>query len=583
MRKTKIVCTLGPSTDNPEVIRGLMERGMDVARLNLSHGSREEHLSRILMVREIAWSMGLHIAIMLDTRGPEIRTGRLKSGRVQLVNGQRFILTTRDITGDENQVKVSFDGLPEEVKPGDRILLSDGFIQLAVEEVIEKQDVVCRVLYGGELGERKGVNIPGVRTRMPYMNDQDVADINFGLEHEVDIIAASFVTAPEDILQIRHLVEGRDAVVDIIAKIESQDGVNRLDDIIKVADGVMVARGDLGVDIPAEEVPLVQKAVIKRCNEMGRVVIIATQMLESMINTPRPTRAEASDVANAIFDGADAIMLSGETAAGRYPLDAVGTMARIACRTEEVLPYAEMLANRGAQGNRTVTDAISYATCTTAESLGISTIITATQSGSTARMVSKHRPRSRIIAATPDEGVARRLNLVWGVNPLLVTRSQGTDHMIEEAVTASMRAGLVREGQMVVITAGVPTGVPGTTNLLKVHILAEVLLHGTGIGEGSVSGVVRLVENPTECKVFNEGDILVTRSTDRDFVPLFKKAGAVLVEEGGLTSHAAIMGLNLGVPVVVGVEGAMKKLKDGTLVTVDTARGQIYKGLTKAL
>lgn len=583
MRKTKIICTLGPSTDSPEVIRGLMERGMDVARLNFSHGSHDEHLSRIRMVRDIARQLGRHVALMLDTRGPEIRTGRLKNGRVKLVNGQRFTLTTRKIIGDENQVQVSFDGLPEEVKPGDRILLSDGFIQLVVEEVVAQQDVVCQVVYGGELGERKGVSIPGVRTKMPYMNDRDREDISFGLQQGVDIIAASFVTTPEDILQIRQLVEDHNSVVDIIAKIESQDGVNRLDDIIKVADGVMVARGDLGVDIPTEEVPLVQKAVIKRCNEMGRVVIIATQMLESMINNPRPTRAEASDVANAIFDGADAIMLSGETAAGRYPLDAVGTMARIATRTEEVLPYAEMLANRGAQHKRTVTDAIGYATCTTAESLGISTIITSTQSGSTARMVSKHRPRSRIIAATPDEGVARRLNLVWGVTPLLVKRSQGTDQMIEEAVTTTVKAGLVREGEMVVITAGVPTGVPGTTNLLKVHIIAEVLLTGTGIGEGSASGVVRLVEQPSERMIFNEGDILVTRATNADFVPLIQKAGAVLVEEGGLTSHAAIVGLNLGVPVVVGVEGAMEKLKGETLVTVDTARGQIYKGLTKVL
>lgn len=583
MRKTKIVCTLGPSTDNPEVIRGLIERGMDVARLNFSHGTRREHLSRILMVREIAGAAGRHIALMLDTRGPEIRTGSLKKGRVTLVNGQRFILTTREIVGDENQVQVSFEGFPHEVKPGHRILLSDGFIQLIVEEIVEDRDVICRVVFGGVLGERKGVNIPGVRTKMPYMNDQDAADISFGLENGVDIIAASFVTSPEDIIQVRQLVETHQGVVDIIAKIESRDGVERLDDIIKMADGVMVARGDLGVDIPAEEVPLVQKAIIRRCNELGKVVIIATQMLESMINNPRPTRAEASDVANAIFDGADAIMLSGETAAGRYPLEAVETMARIACRTEKVLPYDKMLLNRGLVSNATVTDAISYATCATAENLGISTIITATQSGSTARMVSKHRPRSKIIAATPDERVARRLNLVWGVIPLLVKRSLGTDHMIEESVNAGVKSGLIREGEMVVITAGVPTGVPGTTNLLKVHIVAEVLLSGTGIGEGSASGTVRLVEKPDEHTYFDEGDILVARATNADFVPLFQKAAAVLVEEGGLTSHAAIVGLSLGVPVVVGVEGAMEKLKDGTQVTVDTARGQVYKGLIKVL
>jgi len=535
------------------------------------------------MVRETAEAAGRHVAIMLDTRGPEIRTGKLKQGRVTLVDGQRFTLTTREIIGDENEVQVSFDGFPHEVKPGDLILLSDGFIQLVVEEIVEDRDVVCRVVFGGVLGERKGVNIPGVRTKMPYMNDEDAADISFGLKNGIDIIAASFVTSPEDIIQIRQLVESHNRVVDIIAKIESRDGVNSLDDIIRVADGVMVARGDLGVDIPTEEVPLVQKAIIRRCNEMGKVVIIATQMLESMINNPRPTRAEASDVANAIFDGADAIMLSGETAAGRYPLEAVETMARIACRTEKVLPYDKMLLNRGLVSNATVTDAISYATCATAENLGISTIITATQSGSTARMVSKHRPRSKIIAATPDEGVARRLNLVWGVIPLLVKRSQGTDQMIEESVNAGVKSGLIREGEMVVITAGVPTGVPGTTNLLKVHIVAEALLSGTGIGEGSASGIVRLVEKPDEHTHFNEGDILVTRATNADFVPLFQKAAAVLVEEGGLTSHAAIVGLSLGVPVVVGVQGAMEKLEDGTLVTVDTARGQVYKGLIKVL
>ncbi len=582
MCRTKIVCTLGPATDNQEIIRSLIERGMNVARLNFSHGSREEHLSRILMVREEARALGRQVAIMQDTRGPEIRTGKLKEGKIRLQNGQKFILTTREVIGDENRVQVSFTGLPEEVKVGDRILLSDGFIQLKVEEVIE-QDVVCLVVYGGELGEKKGVNIPGVRTKMPFMDDQDVADVKFGLDCGVDIIAASFVTAPEDVLEIRRLVEEHNTVVDIIAKIESRDGVNRLDEIIKVADGVMVARGDLGVDIPTEEVPLVQKAIIEKCNDAGKVVIIATQMLESMTNSPRPTRAEASDVANAIFDGADAIMLSGETAAGRYPLDAVETMTRIARRTEEVLSYSEILARRHLQGKKSVTDAISYATCATAEDLGVSAIITATQSGSTARMVSRHRPRAVIVAATPEEGVARRLSLVWGVNPLLVKKTEGTDQMIEESVTAALKAGLVREGEMVVITAGVPTGGPGTTNLLKVHMVAEVLLTGTGVGEGSASGVVRLVERPEDVANFEVGDILVTRSTNREFVPIFEKAGAVLVEEGGLTSHAAIVGLSLGVPVVVGVEGVMEKLEAGALVTVDTARGQIYKGLTKVL
>ncbi len=345
----------------------------------------------------------------------------------------------------------------------------------------------------------------------------------------------------------------------------------------------MVARGDLGVEIPTEEVPLVQKVIIDKCNRVGKPVIIATQMLESMMHSPRPTRAEASDVANAIFDGADAIMLSGETAAGLYPLEVVETMARIAGRTEEVLPYPELLARRAFQGNVSVTDAISYSTCAAAEDLGISTIITATQSGSTARMVSKYRPRADIVAATPLEQVARLLNLVWGVTPLLVRVTKGTDQMIEEAVNSALEAGMVKEGEMVVITAGVPAGVAGTTNLLKVHVVAEVLLRGIGIGLGAVSGRVRLVRDPLKVTDFEPGDIMVASETNLDYMDLFQIAGAVLVEEGGLTSHSAIVGLNLNIPVVVGVEDALEKLEEGSLVTVDTARGQIYKGLTKVL
>jgi len=555
---------------------------MDVVRLNFSHGSHEGHLARMDMVRKAAGELGRHIPIMLDTRGPDIRTGQLGKGTVQLVNGQPFVLTTRPVPGDEKEVQVSYAGFPKEVKPGDRVLLSDGFIQLVVEKVVNT-DVICKVVYGGELGERKGITIPGVRTALPFLSEQDVADLNFGLENGIDIIAASFVNCQEDVLQIRRIVEEHNAVVYIIAKIENQAGVTNLDDIIRVADGIMVARGDLGVEIPTEEVPLVQKTIIDKCNRVGKPVIIATQMLESMIHSPRPTRAEASDVANAIFDGADAIMLSGETAAGRYPLVVVETMARIAGRTEEVLPYPELLARRAFQGNLSVTDAISYSTCAAAEDLGISTIITSTQSGSTARMVSKYRPRADIVAATPIEQVARQLNLVWGVAPLVVKETTGTDQMIEESVNSALEAGMVKEGEMVVITAGVPAGVAGTTNLLKVHVVAEVLLQGIGIGQGAVYGKVRLVRDPLKITDFEPGDILAASETNLDYMPLFQIAGAVLVEEGGLTSHSAIVGLNLNIPVVVGVEGVMEKLEEGSIVTVDTARGQIYKGVTRVL
>ncbi len=582
MRKTKIVCTLGPSTDDSVLVKALIEGGMDVARLNFSHGSYDEHLKRIRMVRLVSEDLGKHIPVMLDTRGPEIRTGKLAKGKVKLVNGQTFVLTSRAVPGDEREVQVSFAGLSEAVKVGDRILLSDGFIQLMVEGV-SGPDVICRVTYGGELGERKGVSVPGVRTRLPFMNDKDVADITFGIEKGIDMIAASFVTCQEDVLQIRKIVEEDDALVMIIAKIESQEGVANLDEIIQVSDGIMVARGDLGVEIPTEEVPLVQKMIIEKCNQAGKPVIIATQMLESMINSPRPTRAEASDVANAIFDGTDAVMLSGETAAGQYPIDAVETMARIARRTEEVLPYSEILARKSFWGSASVTDAISFATCAIAEDLGVSAIITATQSGSTARMVSKHRPRAKIVGATPVEVIARHLNLMWGVAPLLVRATTGTDQMIEESVQGAIGAGLLKEGDMVVITAGVPSGVAGTTNLIKVHVVAEVLIQGMGIGMKSASGRVRIIRKPEEAVGFEAGDILVAPATTREYIPLFEKAGAVLVEEGGLTSHAAIVGLNLGIPVVVGVEGVMQKLTEGMLVTVDTQRGQIYKGLAKVL
>lgn len=582
MRRTKIICTLGPTSSTLEVIRKLIQAGMNVARLNFSHGSHEEHGVRIQMVREASHELDKPAAIMLDTRGPEIRTGKLVNGKVNLKPQQQFILTTRAITGDEHQVQISYTGLPSEVRPGHHILLADGFINLEVERV-EDTDIICRVIYGGELGERKGVNIPGVRSQLPFLSPKDIEDIKFGLSCGIDFIAASFVRTPQDVLSIMSLVEESRGTASIIAKIESREGIENLDDIIMVADGVMVARGDLGVEIPVEEVPLVQKTIIEKCNAAGKPVIIATQMLESMITSSRPTRAEASDVANAILDGADALMLSAETAAGRYPCEAVETMARIAVRSEEVLPYEEMLKRKRFLGNISVTDAISYATCATAADLNASAIITATQSGSTARMVAKYRPQSRIIGVTPIEEVARRMNLVWGIIPLVVDQTTGTDEMINNSVKGALEAGLIREGDLVVITAGVPTGVAGTTNLIKVHIVAEVLLKGVGIGSGSATGPIRLVKRIEKTQDFNYGDILVTSATDRELMPLIEKAAALVVEEGGLTSHAAIVGLSLGIPVVVGVTSALQKLEEGTLVTVDAIRGQIYRGVARVL
>ncbi len=583
MRRTKIVCTIGPASDSLEVMRELLRAGMDVARLNFSHGTHEEHAARLARLRQAAREEGRFLAVMLDTKGPEIRTGLLREEKVVLQEGARLVLTTEEVLGDASRVTVDYPRFPQVVRPGSSVLIDDGMIALKVLEVRENE-VECEVVSGGVLGARKGVNLPGVPLDLPALTEKDIADINFGIDHEVDYIAASFVRTASDVLAIRRLLEARDADIHIIAKIESEEGVKNIDEIIRVADGIMVARGDLGVELPPEEVPLVQKKIIEKCNRAGKPVVTATQMLESMVRNPRPTRAEASDVANAILDGTDAIMLSGETAAGKYPVEAVKMMARIAERTEKALDYPRLLQARAEVAPRTVTDAISHATCTTALDLGAGAIITVTSSGFTARMVSKYRPQAPIIAATPSEKVCRKLCLVWGVTPLLVARSENTDEVIRKAVDASLAAGLIKCGDLVVVTAGVPVGIPGTTNLLKVHIVGEVLARGTGIGHRAVVGKVRICRNPEEALAkVKTGDILVAVSTDRDFVPSMQKAGAIITEEGGLTSHAAVVGINLGIPVVVGVEGATSLLEDGATVTVDSMRGLVYRGATTVL
>ncbi len=582
MRKTKIICTIGPASENKEVIMQLAAQGMNVARLNFSHGEHSEHKKRIDTVRQVAAETNRTLALMLDTKGPEIRTGRLQDQKAILMAGQKFILTTRAVPGDEQEVQVSYPQLPLEVKPGTSILLSDGLINLTVLETTST-DIICQVVNGGVLGEKKGVNVPGVRINMPFLNAKDIADINFGIDQEVDYIAASFVRNAQDVLEIRRILEARDASIDIIAKIESQGGVDNLDEIIKVADGIMVARGDLGVEIPAEEVPLVQKKIIAKCSRAGKVVIIATQMLDSMINNPRPTRAEVSDVANAIFDGADAIMLSGESAAGKYPVETVATMARIAKRAEEVLNYQEILRSKRLQGNLSVTDAISYATCATAASLGILSIITATSSGNTARMVAKYRPRADIIAVTSNPKVMRRLSLVWGVHPVLTRETTGTDELFEEALLRCLEIGYINKGDMVVLTAGSRPGFPGTTNLLKVHVVGDILVQGMGIGSKPVSGKVRVVLREDDLGKIQPGDILVCRSADKSFAPYLDRLNGLVAEEGGLTSDAAIMGLNTGLQVIVGASDATHVLENDMLITIDTAHGRIYGGLAKIL
>ncbi|MCR4442299.1 MAG: pyruvate kinase [Peptococcaceae bacterium] len=583
MRKTKIICTIGPASEELGILKEMLKKGMNVARLNFSHGSHEEHQKRLVSIRQASLETGIPVAVMLDTKGPEIRIGLLEGGSVRLEEGKQLVLTTEDVLGTPERIGVSYAGLPRDVKEGDRILLDDGLISLRVQRV-KGAEISCVVENGGEISDRKRINIPQVNVNLPGLSAKDYADIIFGVQEGVDFIAASYIRSAADVLAIRKILEELQSDIQIISKIENRQGVNNIDEIIQVSDGIMVARGDLGVEFPAEEVPVVQKMLIQKCNLAGKPVITATQMLDSMTRNPRPTRAEASDVANAIYDGSDAIMLSGETASGKYPVLAVETMSRIACRAEESLSLSERNKDRVGPAAGSTTEAISFATCSIAINLGASAVITATKSGSTARFVSKYRPKTPIVAVTPDECVCRRLLLVWGVYPLLGTDHKSTDGMISSAIDTALEANLIKDGDLVVITAGVPSGIPGTTNLIKVHTAGKVLARGTGIGRGSVSGRVLVAGTGAEAlERINQGDILVTTATDRDFVPALEKAVALITEEGGLTSHGAIAGLELGIPVIVGVERATTVLSQEQVVTVNPASGIIYRGNARTL
>lgn len=584
MRKTKIVCTIGPSSESLENTKKLILAGMNVARLNFSHGDFEEHGNRIKNIRIANAEMGTSVAVLLDTKGPEIRLGKLKEEPIELTQGDLVTLTTEEILGDINRVPITYSDLPKDVTIGSTILIDDGLIGLSVEEV-KGTEIICRIVNSGQIKSKKGVNVPGVKISLPGITEKDANDIVFGIEQGVDFIAASFVRKASDVLEIRELLERHNAGhIQIISKIENQEGVDNLDEILEVSDGLMVARGDLGVEIPAEEVPLVQKNMIKKGNRVGKPVITATQMLDSMQRNPRPTRAEASDVANAIFDGTDAIMLSGETAAGRYPVEAVQTMARIAERAEESLEYREIFMKQVNAQQTTVTEAISQAVANSALDLNAKAIITSTQSGFTARMVSKYKPKSPIIAVTTDERVMRRLSLIWGVKAVLGPEADTTDEMFENAVKGGMSTGLLSLGDTVVITAGVPIGRSGTTNLIKIHHIGELLARGQGIGSQTTTGKVVVALTPQEAIAkTTKGSILVTVSTDKEYMPAFEKAAAVITVQGGITSHAAVVGLNLGIPVILGVNNATELLKDGMEVTIYGETGVIYHGQSKVL
>ncbi|MCD8845548.1 pyruvate kinase [Mammaliicoccus sciuri] len=586
MRKTKIVCTIGPASESEEMLEKLMLAGMNVARLNFSHGSHEEHKGRIDTIRKVSSKLNKNIGILLDTKGPEIRTHNMKDGLIELTKGSEVTVKTTEVEGTPEAFSVTYEKLAEDVEVGSTILLDDGLIELTVKSVdIAKGEVHCDVQNTGELKNKKGVNLPGVKVNLPGITDKDASDIRFGIEEGVDFIAASFVRRPSDVLDIRAILEEKENnVIKIIPKIENEEGIENIDEILQVSDGLMVARGDMGVEILPEAVPMVQKQLIQKCNKLGKPVITATQMLDSMQRNPRCTRAEASDVANAIYDGTDAVMLSGETAAGLYPEEAVRTMQNIAVAAEDAQDYKKLLSDRSKMIDTNLVNAIGVSVAHTALNLNVESIVAATESGATAQTISKYRPHSHIIAVTPNETTARHMTLVWGVLPVVKKGKQTTDELLNNAVSTAVNTGLVDNGDLIIITAGVPTGETGTTNLMKIHLVGDELAKGQGIGHHSTVGKALVANTADDLKGKDLSEsIVVTQSTDADMVPYLENAKGIVTEEGGLTSHAAVVGLNLGVATIVGVEGAREKIADGTLITLDPKQHKVFEGYANVL
>ena len=584
LRKTKIICTIGPRTESEEMVRALIQNGMNVARLNFSHGDFEEHGARIEKVRRISKDMGVPVAILLDTKGPEIRLKSFKVEPILVKTGDTFTLHCEDSIGDQSGVSVTYEKLNEEVSHGTRILLDDGLIELEVKE-IKGKNIVCIVKNDGQISNKRSVNVPGVFLDFEYVSEKDRSDIMFGIEQDVDYIAASFCRTAFDALEIRKLLEQNGGGhIEIIAKIENEVGVNNIDEIIKVVDGVMVARGDMGVEMDIVELPKIQKMLIKKSYSAGKKVITATQMLDSMIKNPRPTRAEATDVANAVYDGTSAIMLSGETAMGDYPIEALTTMGRIAETTEKSINYQKRFAALEPDYTVSVTSAISRSTCSTAYNLDASAIVTFTHSGRTARMVSSFRPEVKQIACTSNHKTFNQLALSWGVYPVMSDDCKDTDELFSQAVERALSTGFVKHGDAVVITAGVPVGVSGSTNIMKVQVVGDVLVKGEGINDITVSGNACVCKNEEEAlEKFENGDILVIPKTSNNIINILKSAKALITEKKGVYSHAAIVGLTREVPVICGAEGATGIIKNGTTITVDAARGIVYSGVIKAI
>ncbi len=585
MKKTKIVCTLGPASNKEGVFKKLIDAGLNIARLNFSHGDHDGHQETINMIKAVRSELKLPIAIMLDTKGPEIRTGTFDKDFVELETGKTFTLTTRDVIGTDDLCSISYSELPNDVNPGDKILIDDGLVGMEVLEIKDSTDIVCKVLNDGIIKDYKGVNVPGVKVKLPSLTEKDISDIEFGIKNGVDFIAASFIRTANDVLAIRAVLEQNNAgSIHIISKIENAEGVENIDEIIRVSDGIMVARGDLGVEIPIETIPIVQKDIIHKCNMAQKPVVIATQMLDSMIRNPRPTRAESTDVANAIFDGTDAIMLSGETASGEYPELAVKVMSKIALETEKALDYDWMFATRTEKVHKDVTFAVSHATVTTSKDLSASAILTATATGFTAKQISSLRPKAKIIAACSKNVVRRRLSIVWGVETISMEDRDSIEDVFSGVLDKAQKYDLIKSGDMVVFTAGVPVGVSGATNMMRVHLVGEMLIKAVGIGKKVVSGKIKLVKDLNKIdEIVEEGDIMVCPFTDKRAINAIERAAAMIIVEGGITSHAAIVALNVGIPTVVGATNAFEVLDEGQTVTVDSGKGIVYLGRTRVM
>ncbi|MEA5467773.1 pyruvate kinase [Spirulina sp. 06S082] len=575
-RRTKIVATVGPATLKPDVLRRLIEAGATTLRLNFSHGTHDDHHRAIRLIRQLAFELDRPVGILQDLQGPKIRLGKFESGSVQLAKGDRFILTSHPVSCDREIAFVSYQGLTDEVPAGATILLDDGKVEMVVESVDrENKQLHCRVVVAGKLSNNKGVNFPNVSLSVSALTEKDRKDLMFGLDRGVDWVALSFVQRPQDILEIKDLIASAGKSVPVVAKIEKHEAIEQMEAILSLCDGVMVARGDLGVELPAEQVPMLQKRLISMANQLGIPVITATQMLDSMVNNPRPTRAEVSDVANAILDGTDAVMLSNETAVGNYPVEAVMTMARIANCVEP-----QMFSDRDLDNTaRSIPNAISGAVSHIAKQLDAAAIMTLTKTGATARNVSKFRPRTPILAVTPHVDVARQLQMVWGVKPLLILDLPSTSQTFQAAINVAQEKNLLFDGDIVILTAGTLQGVAGSTDLIKVEVVTAILGKGIGIGERTVTGRARVVRDAKDVANFSQDDILVATATNADYVEAIRKAAGIITEESSLTSHAAVIGLRLGTPAIVGLKNATEVIREGAILTLDSQRGLVYSGM----